>query len=84
MKFIRVKKAFINLNEAFDDFEEIYFDDSDLEEAKSLGILTGAQVNQIKKDNKESLQNGVYAVEGWYFNDNIDYDSAVAFKKLMK
>ena len=82
MKMIKVLKS--ALNEAFDNFEEIYVDNEFLQEAKGLGIFTDNQINQIKEDNKKSLRNGVYAIEGWYFNDNFDYDKMVELKKLMQ
>lgn len=88
MKMIRVVKSafnlgFVNLNEAFDNFEEIYVDDELLQEAKGLDIFTDEQIEQIKNDNKSSLQNGVYQIEGGYFNDNFEYDKMVKFKELM-
>jgi len=84
MRFIRVVKSeFINLNEAFDNFEEIYVDDELLQEAKGLDIFTDEQIEQIKNDNQNSLQNGVYQIEGGYFNDNFEYDKMVKFKELI-
>ena len=88
MKMIRVVKSafnlgFVNLNEAFDNFEEIYVDDELLQEAKGLDIFTDEQIEQIKNDNKNSLQNGVYQIEGGYFNDNFEYDKMVKFKELI-
>lgn len=88
MKMIRVVKSafnlgFVNLNEAFDNFEEIYVDDELLQEAKGLDIFTDEQIEQIKNDNKSSLQNGVYQIEGGYFNDNFEYDKMVKFKELI-
>lgn len=88
MKMIRVVKSafnlgFVNLNEAFDNFEEIYVDDELLQEAKGLDIFTDEQIEQIKNDNKSSLQNGVYLIEGGYFNDNFEYDKMVKFKELI-
>lgn len=88
MKMIRVVKSafnlgFVNLNEAFDNFEEIYVDDELLQEAKGLDIFTDEQIEQIKNDNKSSLQNGVYQIEGGYFNDNFEFDKMVKFKELI-
>lgn len=81
MKMIKVLKS--ALNEAFDNFEEIYVDDELLEEAKSYGILTDSQIEKLKVDFNHTLKNGVYEVSGSYLNDNFDYDSMVEFKELL-